>query len=229
MNCLLCGTQIEIDFNLRELVLPMKIKKRSICHQCDQEFERLGGIRCDGCGRSQKSIDLCEDCQKWEHQVGFVINNRSAFEYNDAMHEYMKQYKFTGDYRLRSVFTTEFEKLISKQQPDVIVPIPINKSTWQTRGFNQVTGITSNLRLIEALETIDDSKETRQSKKNRAERMNSKQPFKLSGDVEITKKISHQRVLIVDDVYTTGRTIYHAANLLLTLSPMSISSVTLAR
>ena len=38
-----------------------------------------------------------------------------------------------------------------------------------------------------------------------------------------------KRVLLVDDVYTTGQTIYHAAEVLLTCQPKTITSFSFAR
>ena len=52
------------------------------------------------------------------------------------------------------------------------------------------------------------------------------QPFEL---LESNGKIRKQRVLLVDDVYTTGRTLFHAAELLYENGAETVKSLTFAR
>ena len=48
--------------------------------------------------------------------------------------------------------------------------------------------------------------------------------------IEVSKeKIRNQRVLLVDDVYTTGRTLFHAAELLYKNGAETVKSLTFAR
>ncbi|MDW5473517.1 phosphoribosyltransferase family protein [Limosilactobacillus reuteri] len=54
------------------------------------------------------------------------------------------------------------------------------------------------------------SSKVAQSSKTKEERLATKQPFIL----DAPEKVINKKVLLVDDVYTTGRTLYHAANLL---------------
>ncbi len=67
---------------------------------------------------------------------------------------------------------------------------------------------------------------TPQSEKSREERLQMTQPFELKVSKE---KIRNQRVLLVDDVYTTGRTLFHAAELLYKNGAETVKSLTFAR
>lgn len=64
-----------------------------------------------------------------------------------------------------------------------------------------------------------------QSQRDRAARLHRKQPFSIA----VTKDLVDQRVLLVDDVYTTGNTLYHAATLLYQLGAKEVKSLSLAR
>lgn len=65
-----------------------------------------------------------------------------------------------------------------------------------------------------------------QSKKTRKERMRLQQPFAIK---KKTKKIKNCSVILVDDIYTTGRTLFHAAAVINDCYPKSLNTFTLAR
>ena len=165
---------------------------------------------------------ICWECRQWQRQYGWLLNNHSLYVYNGLMREFMKKFKFQGDYGLRFVFQETFNLFLQEFAYDVLVPIPISPHTWKTRGFNQTTALLT-LPYTEALKTIADNKQT-QSAKTREERLKTPQIFELTNP----QKIAHQRVLLVDDVYTTGRTLYHAAVLCRQAGCQTVSSATLA-
>lgn len=63
-----------------------------------------------------------------------------------------------------------------------------------------------------------------QSAKDRQERLATPQPFVL----EESGPFVGQRIVLIDDIYTTWRTLYHAAELLSNKGCQEIISVTLA-
>ncbi len=65
-----------------------------------------------------------------------------------------------------------------------------------------------------------------QSEKSRQERLAAPQAFRAT---ENMTKIKNQKVLLVDDVYTTGRTLFHAAEILQTYQPKVLHTFSLAR
>ncbi|KRK86482.1 amidophosphoribosyltransferase [Levilactobacillus koreensis JCM 16448] len=143
------------------------------------------------------------------------------------MKAYMQQYKFQGDYALRQVMMEPLKQALAQQDYDVLVPIPVNQETWQTRGFNQVTGWLLNQPFQQALLVTADHKDQPQSAKTRQQRLLTQQPFSLAPNAATVLK--DRRILLLDDVYTTGRTLRHAAAQIYLGGAKAVTSLTLAR
>ena len=222
MRCLLCGGMINWQPALWELIAFKPLSAPTICNHCECQFMKIPGGGCQGCGRQRSN--LCRDCQQWQQQVGWVLHNHPLYRYNTAMKEYMHSYKFMGDYRLRMVFQKQLTELVVRQQADIIIPIPVHEATWQTRGFNQVEGLLDCLYTTDTLGLTTKQKAIPQSAKGRLERLQTVQPFVLKRP----ELVCQRKILLVDDVYTTGRTLYHAATLCRQAGCTSVESVTLA-
>ncbi|WP_161878360.1 ComF family protein [Alkalibacterium sp. MB6] len=140
----------------------------------------------------------------------------------------MEAFKFNGDAELGQVFSKEVKAMLQKEDKHtVIVPIPISQRSKEIRGFNQTEIVLKQAGIIyqNCLEHIDNPEN--QSKKDRRNRMLSPQPFHvIDSEVGLLKQ---KKVVIVDDVYTTGRTLFHAADAVSQCGPTSIKTITLFR
>lgn len=222
-TCLLCHREIAAPLTLWQLINFQPITEQIVCTRCRQAFSAIDPqLGCQSCGRlsNQKK---CSDCERWSSEIEF--SNRACYTYNTAMKAYMSQYKFNGDYRLRTVFQLEIQREIQASKCDVVVPIPLHPDTLAARGFNQVEGLIGELPMLRALTTISATKAQHQSAKNRKQRLTTAQPFKLAVD---SMQLYRKNVLIVDDVYTTGRTIRYAAFLLKKAGATTVKELTLA-
>ncbi|WP_367342560.1 ComF family protein [Limosilactobacillus sp.] len=209
MKCLLCNRHLSWEPRLGQWLKLGSIDAPVICRQCRGKFRHYPKPHCPGCGRhAERNGKYCVECQQWQNKLGWAIHHRCLYFYDDAMKDLMHCYKFQGDYLLRQIFQREMTQRAIEQQVDYIVPIPVTATTMQQRGFNQVEGLLT-CSLSHFLTTISREKRA-QSTKSRQERLATPQPFQLAVD---TNEIRGKRILLVDDVYTTGRTIYHAASL----------------
>ncbi|ARW08483.1 ComF operon protein [Bacillus atrophaeus] len=125
------------------------------------------------------------------------------------------------------VFKTDFVSEFSTIYPEksyVLIPIPLSEERKAERGFNQSELLAKCLGrpIIHSLTRLDNEK---QSKKNKAERLLFKRVF----DTEINS-VGDMDVILIDDLYTTGATLHHAARCLLEKGKAgSVSSFTLIR
>lgn len=122
--------------------------------------------------------------------------------------------------------------------PDFIIPVPLHGRRLRWRGFNQSTllseTIAKNLLAGMEIEVLEDAitrkhftKPQMEVKDYETRQMNIKNCFEINK--EFREKIRTKRILLVDDVCTTGSTINECAKELRKLNPKSISAVVLAR
>lgn len=205
-----------------------------LCPECKGRLEGITGKTCSICGRPLEDLDakfvsgnICFDCLRWEESPewkGVLRENRSLYLYNDFLKELISRFKFRGDYALARVFAEDIKQAVNRLDYDVLVPIPLSEERHYERGFNQ-----SEALLVEAgfkpatfLKRIHGEK---QSKKSRLERIHLKQVFQLKEGADPEGK----KILLVDDIYTTGSTLRHAAKVLTEAGARTVSSFTLAR
>ena len=104
---------------------------------------------------------------------------------------------------------------IESLQVDAIIPVPLHRSKQRSRGFNQAEllakGIGKALQIPVEAKVVERYRKTKvQNVLNDTERKNNvKKAFKIAGNVVKLKK-----VLLVDDIYTTGSTIDAIAEVL---------------
>lgn len=224
MHCLLCERELRYRLTLKDILGLVKICSPKICPLCKQRFTMISGPHCPACNRMQDDDKLCADCLLWKKKYGWVLNHRALYTYDEAMKDFMHRYKFAGDYRLRRVFQAPLQAVIKKAGPGLLVPIPITAMTMRTRGFNQVEGLVDCQMATGILIQRAEDK-IAQSRKSRRERLLTPQPFCLAAPQKVRKR----DVILIDDIYTTGRTLYHAAAILKDAGCGEVKSISLAR
>lgn len=218
--CVLCDNSLGEKLTFCDLLSLTKPKIRA-CDACFDKFQRISEQHCPKCYRDGTS-EICVDCQVWLEK-GKEVSHKSCFVYNEAMKDFFSQYKFQGDYALYSVFTEILQKELKAYSDYTLVPIPVSSEKYQKRGFNQVTALLEGTKLPfrEILEKYDT---IAQSSKTRKERLQIQQCFKLKDSVQPPTK-----VLLLDDIYTTGSTLQLAKEILVEAGVKEIMTFSLAR
>lgn len=228
-TCYWCEREIIKQLDWKTLIIGRE--NDLLCEECIKELEVINEPFCMKCFKSSTD-KICDDCKSWEEY--FLGNdplekNISTFYYNEFLKEIIAKWKYRGDYILGKIFYHEIKLTIKRYyQPylkeAVLVPIPLSNNRITERGFNQSELIAQLMtndhkKIVHLLERVDDEK---QSKKSRMERIYTKNPFKL-------RKTINNSVILVDDIYTTGTTIRHAARLLKENGCPAVYSYTLVR
>lgn len=235
MKCVFCQSSFSKHLQLGEIFSLNQGIENSCCPTCFLEINRLDMTQGNHCQYCKKQLinqkrNTCGDCSRWKKELAqFELKHSYLYEHNEKMKEYFKQLKFLGNIGMKDAFALDIHLQLKSFQEEkyIIIPIPIAKKRVLDREFNQVESFldSSNISYERLLHKKKQTK--RQSELNRKERLATEQPFfitKRSG-----KKIYQQQVLLVDDVYTTGRTILHAYECLKPYKPREICSFSITR
>ncbi|WP_342491017.1 ComF family protein [Bacillus sp. FSL R5-0422] len=227
MICLICEGHFVNPFTWKSLLL---LNDDRLCIACKHHLEKIKRPICPACGRAQSNDQLCQDCSRWKERpdsTTVLVKNRSVYAYNDLMKDVLSRFKFRGDTALAELFKQDaqavFKRSFSMKEP-VLIPIPLSKERQKERGFNQSV-ILASLIGQPTLQPLMKIHQSKQSKKKKNERLDQKGMFQIKQ----TDAIIQRDIILIDDIYTTGATIYDAARILKEAGAKSVSSFTLIR
>ncbi|OFI48267.1 hypothetical protein BG261_08260 [Floricoccus tropicus] len=220
MTCILCSKFINYQLKFTDIIFLRKIENR-VCQKCLASFTKISDVHCKRCFKSGTK-ETCSDCKNWLKK-GEEVKHQAIYKYDEAMREYFKMYKFVGHYQLRQVFAQEIKKVINTYKSYTVIPIPVSPERLEERGFCQVTAILEwcDIPYIQVF-TKKDSED--QSRKNKVDRLEIEGLFSIVEGYELPTK-----VLLFDDIYTTGATINQARQILKKEGIKEIKSLSIAR
>lgn len=227
-TCLVCGQQFIPQMSFCQMLYWGEQSEEYLCRYCKAKFTELSQPRCQFCDRELNKNIICNDCQKWRHFYGDnLIHNHAVYQYNQAAHDLMVNYKRYGDFALAKVLQQLCYSYLKKIYADFYVPLPTSPEHCARRQFDTITSIFADLVLLTSV--LDKHSGLRaQGEKNRSERLKTPQSFFIKKDFKVN--LNNKKILLLDDIYTTGRTLYHARDAIIKRYPYAqISSFTIYR
>lgn len=148
-----------------------------------------------------------------------------VYDYNEEIKSNLFQFKGCYDIELRDYFLGRYYFWFRILYLGYyIVPIPSSKDSDNEREFNHVIEMFKGIKLP-FLNVLFKSKNYKQSDQSYEERKNIKDILKIKD----TTKVENKKILIVDDVYTTGNTIKVAVYLLSKCHPKKIKVLVMSK
>ena len=178
----------------------------------DEEYilEKFEGYR-EGYGKVEEKKIEYSRCKFCENKNFYFDRAISCIEYCDKSKVLVLSLKYYGNtYMSRYIAQVMRDKLEFEQlSADYIIPVPLHKKRMRIRGFNQAEKIASYLSEYTNIPIIDCVKRNRNTKRlyalNKFQREKElKNAFEVKGGSE---KIIGKRIILVDDIFTTGTTV----------------------
>lgn len=202
-----------------------------VCTNCLNKARIISGATCYKCGKplNDDSEEYCLDCKKHRHKYK---TGRALFEYKsiaDSIYRY--KYKGRREYArwYGQCMAQQFGEWLCAIKPDALVPVPIHKSKFRSRGYNQAELLARELSFYTGIPTqsglVERAKKTKPLKDYTPEERNNilRGAFKLTvNDVKL------DTIVIIDDIYTTGSTIDEIADIFAKHGVKNIYFLTLA-
>ncbi len=193
-KCLVCGNVFKID------------NQNVICKNCIKSIKPVKVFYCKSCGSPVENCQKCVKQRKFDYLKVFTSANSDLINL-------LATYKFQGikplGKEIASIIYEDIINFVKKENIDLITFIPITKRLYKERGFNHLEIILRNIfpsYLIK--EVLVKIKETKFQAHLPADerRKNIKYAFSLKKNINIKGK----RILIFDDILTTGSTMLEA-------------------
>lgn len=188
------------------------------CRKCFKKIRYAYEPVCKKCGKviNDSSKEYCLDCQNRTH---FFIQSKGVYVYEGNIKKSMYRFKYSNRRCYRYTFSREIIKQqgrwIKSLELDGIVPVPMYKKKKKIRGYNQAELIARQLSCDTGIPLYDDivyrTRKTIPMKglSDTQRQKNLKNAFNFS-----KKGLQLKRVLVIDDIYTTGATLDSVAKVL---------------
>ena len=206
----------------------------AICRGCFQQIQYIQSPLCSCCGRelsdSASGDHLCGRCLR---RRPFFHKARGIAHYQEPVSDLLHRLKYQGDSSVLPALQEITASMVPflLQPEDRVVVVPLHLKRLRSRGFNQAL-ILARLFFPDHREQIltDVLQRVRhtipQTELNGAER---RKNLRNAFGVKNSRTISGRRLVLIDDVFTTGSTVNECSRVLLAAGAREVSVLTFAR
>ena len=195
-----------------------RVTKERVCPDCREAVRPIREPICKKCGKpiSSEQAEYCHDCSRTRH---YFDEGRALWLHRGGAAWSVYQFKFHNRRIYAGFYASEMVRAyggyVRKKHISLIIPIPLGRRKRRMRGFNQAEILAERLsgrlripldsvHLVRRRDTIP-----QKSLDPAARRENVRGIFSWTGG-----PLAGRRVLLVDDIYTTGSTLDSAARTL---------------
>lgn len=198
-----------------------------LCNACAGAFPALG--RCCGvCGLPEPVRRCPRAAGGWRVARVFAL-----FAYAAPLDEHLHALKYNGARAVARGFAERLAAAVNERAPwvrdaEIVVPVPLGRRRWRERGYNQAAEIARPFAKLVGLPCRfalrrGESVAAQSSLAARQRRAN------VSGAFRASRAVAGRRVLILDDVITTGATVNAAAEAVLAAGAIEVTAIAVAR
>lgn len=236
-NTLLCQSQY-ITQHILDIFFPPQCAgcKRSgaiLCSSCVKEIRPLPLPLCQKCGSSLPSAGECRQCQG--HPLG-LSGLRAVSVYQEPLRSFIHAFKYAGNTRLAEPLGHILAQFYTYYgiQADMIIPVPLHPERQRQRGYNHAF-LLGEVCAAQVGVPMYDNVLTRLRATSAQVGLTGKERYQnMAGAFVCTAQFATdalfgRRIVIIDDVYTTGATLQACAGPLFAAGARSVWGLVLAR
>jgi competence protein ComFC len=207
-----------------------------LCDDCEAKIIPIVPPFCEKCSEPfEGSINTAFSCANCAHRTIYFDTAVAAYRGRGIVRDVIHQFKYNRQIHLRHLVLRWLRAALDDERLrayefDVMVPVPLHPARQRERGFNQATVLAELLSAQISIPSRPLLKRIRytttQTALDRTERMeNLHNAFRLRKNADVRGL----RVLLIDDVLTTGSTLSECARVLKRAGAKSVHAVTAAR
>lgn len=215
-TCDVCGAELVDETRVR------------LCSKCVDTLPFVGEHICQYCGMPLKDeSDYCNRCQYSKHEF---TKNRAPLVYDGDVKKMVYALKYNKKKYIAQTLGALMSDTFLKHNmsADIIVFVPMTQQEEKNRGFNQSellaleVGRRLDLPVLPALVKVRSTSQQKELKgKDRA--------TNLEGAFAcVFEQVKNRRILLIDDIFTTGATANECTKVLLKAKARDVSVLTAA-
>ena len=220
-----------------------KLDKNSLCNKCKIRIQKNAICKIEDYRETTSFFDEHIYLFQYDGEIRDAILN---FKFNEQAYLYrtfirfmaieksgqttsLKQQEKNGKFSLSE---KNIEKICTQiKKCDIIMPIPISKKRFKQRGYNQSALIARNLAKSLNIEYKENVLVKIKDNKPQSELGQHERSANVKGvyNLKEQKKVYQKKILLVDDIFTTGSTANECAKILKENNANSVGIFTLAK
>ena len=206
------------------------------CAQCSSGVALVSGPVCPRCGGAREPGDRPGPCPVCRARRPAFSRARAVAWYQGPLGQALRRFKYNRRWRLGP----HLARLLADAAPpdmldgvDLVVPVPLHRWRLARRGFNQALVLARTLCRERGLACRPDLLARRRYTRPQVGLDNASRRRNVAGAFAVPRArraaLAGARVLLVDDVYTTGATLSECAATLLAAGAERVDALTLVR
>ena len=205
--------------------------KYFLCDDCRKKIKLITGTTCPICGDGGYTSP-CQACRK---RKPHYTKARARTEYEGVTRELIHKFKYGGQAHLAIPLARLISELVetdvSLRRCELVVPVPLHSRKRRERGFNQSELLAENVVKRFRMRICKD--ELVRTVYNQPQ-INLDRPGRLKNvrgifRVRRPDVFKAKRILLIDDVFTTGSTVNECSKVLVQAGAKEVSVLTVAR
>ena len=215
-----------------------------VCPDCVGGWRPIDSPMCRSCGipfKSREGADhICGQCL--QRPMNFRMARASAV-YSPLAMAFLHAFKYSGKIQLATplgaMLASAFISYWEGADVDLFLPVPLHRRRFRRRGFNQAYLLAEELesrldrmariRAVPAVERGALRRVRCTASQTGLRRKGRLANIRGAFEVPNPAKVRDRRILLIDDIYTTGATVNECARMLLAAGAARIDVLTVAR